>query len=729
MKRLNRLVDHFPILPLALGVAALLWHGCVPPPPSSCDGPIVPNQAFPVTTLGYGAGLQLDVTEVDAISLRRGDQVTLLFPCEPVLGTPVPAGMSVAINTSDHTAVISVLNTNDVTVGTTYTIPFSTPSYEFNVHVVGDVWPGDANADGRRNMHDLMPIALGIRYHINGPVPSAALSYPPSVTEMNIFRDIPDWSGPGSEFEFADRMINFKHADCNLDGRINLQDIEYLRTVLGPVMPPNFLMDAVNGMQLRAVYDPNFPIVPTFDEDGNCGLRIAFDIEVSDPQGYVDSLFGVLFTRPVAEAADYQVDTTTFNFPLPNIFNTNVNETMLWGQRFWDEIDMYNTQEDCAGAIDKPLDVGVFKVNGPLSTVGSTNSTRCGNCQVTLLDVLRVGEPLPSTLDFQHHLINGTAYTFNETGLTATPLQCESNSTPIDLSVLCKTKDSLLIRDRIEDNGRGNTPTHQAWNSPDIWVRHLDDSISAHQDPTLGQDAYIYVRVLNPTCRLIDQVSVNIYAADYNSFLRGADMNLVGTISGISIPPFGKTILRHRWPFSSGQAYSSVSAPSFALMATVGTPSIPAPSFGSADFVSEVLKFPTMAMRNIKTLRDVDGNLTPTEFFLDLSNLSGTIQLRLDLVQGSTSHPASNYGNLTIQTNGVSSAINFVSPASGHYAVEPNNVYAQLNLTASAISNPIKVSFTPGPVSPSGPLSYTYLLTMKVGSTTYPGLALKINLP
>jgi hypothetical protein len=724
MKKLNRLISPLGAFPLMLLVAAVLCQGCGPTT-GSCPPPQT-NKTFPVLNLGYGAGAYVDVTQYDAIKLRRGDQVTLLFPCPPTVGalpSATAAGLTVTI--SGNTALVTV-STTGVSPGTSLLLPFSTPSYEFTVHVVGDVWPGDANADGRRNMHDLMPIALAMRNQISGPGPGPVLNYPPDTTQMKGFQDVADWD---TTFVFGARTIDFKHADCNLDGKITLEDAEYLRAVLGPVAPPDFLQDAVNGMTLRAVYDTLNPIDVVITEDGQMGVRIGFDIEVQNANGFADSIFGVLFTRPVTETADYQVDTTSFRFLSGNLFGVEKPELMLWGQRFWHELDIVNSSQACAQVIDKPLDVGVFKVLGPLSPLDSTGSARCGNCQVTLLDILKTGQPLPPTLDFQHHLINGVAYSYGNGGISINSIACEDTSRMIDLDVLCKEGVSKpVIRDYVQDNGSESTAHPKAWNSPDIWVRLQIDTLKEHQPPVPGQDAYFKVRVHNPSCTQIDNATVTLYAAEYNTSLQANNLSQMGTATNVTIPQWGSTIVTIRSKFNVQLNQDDPDAATYTLLATVGTPTNPAPSFPAGQITSVVLNKATVAMRNTKTLRAADGTQTVAEFPLGaIASSAGSIKLKLKLIQGSTSHPASNYGNLVVQVAGASSPIGFANvPNTNIYQLEANITEAELTLNSST---PVTVSYTKNPGGPTGPLSYTYLLWATVGGIDYPGITFKITLP
>lgn len=71
------------------------------------------------------------------------------------------------------------------------------------------VWPGDANSDGIANIYDVFPIGIG--YNSAGPIrQNASNSWEAQYAN--------DWSNTFNS------GVNYKHADCNGDGIINLMD-------------------------------------------------------------------------------------------------------------------------------------------------------------------------------------------------------------------------------------------------------------------------------------------------------------------------------------------------------------------------------------------------------------------------------------------------------------------------------------------------------------------------
>jgi plastocyanin len=72
------------------------------------------------------------------------------------------------------------------------------------------VWPGDANSDGVANLFDVLPI--GLAYGSTGPVRAGA-------SLLWVGQPATDWA---SSFGSG---VNYKHADCNGDGIVNINDV------------------------------------------------------------------------------------------------------------------------------------------------------------------------------------------------------------------------------------------------------------------------------------------------------------------------------------------------------------------------------------------------------------------------------------------------------------------------------------------------------------------------
>jgi hypothetical protein len=66
----------------------------------------------------------------------------------------------------------------------------------------------------------------------------------------------------------------------------------------------------------------------------------------------------------------------------------------------------------------------------------------------------------------------------------------------VQLGMMGSARD-LFIRDSISDTGDVPQPQWGFWDSPDIWVRNIDDNGTTHLNTIRGQDNFIYARVSN----------------------------------------------------------------------------------------------------------------------------------------------------------------------------------------------------------------------------------------
>ncbi len=103
----------------------------------------------------------------------------------------------------------------------------------------------------------------------------------------------------------------------------------------------------------------------------------------------------------------------------------------------------------------------------------------------------------------------------------------------------------------IRDNGSdtGDIPTFAPWwESPDIWVRRLDDSGTQHQNPQAGQVNFIYARVHNRGTQTITNVDVTFYYANAATGLQWpGDWNSVASRRIASIPAGGFMVVSIPW--------------------------------------------------------------------------------------------------------------------------------------------------------------------------------------
>ena len=160
----------------------------------------------------------------------------------------------------------------------------------FNVeNLVPDVWPGDANFDNIANHFDLLHI--GIAYGSEGE--------PRDMTDIDWFAmPAEDWSS-----FFADEETNYKHADCNGDGEVQIND-------RGAILE-NYNLS--HGDTPIFVQVPGTPEDPPFfvdlpsADDIEIGALFSAPIILGDVDFPVDQIYGIAFTiefDPIMMAED-----------------------------------------------------------------------------------------------------------------------------------------------------------------------------------------------------------------------------------------------------------------------------------------------------------------------------------------------------------------------------------------------------------------------------------------
>lgn len=120
----------------------------------------------------------------------------------------------------------------------------------------------------------------------------------------------------------------------------------------------------------------------------------------------------------------------------------------------------------------------------------------------------------------------------------------------IDGSLLHDNYASLYIRDNSADTG---TPlSREAFrNSPDIWVRNVDDGGTDHQDTIRNQDNYVHARIWNSSGADYEDVTVRFYRANFagTEFYYPEDWHpdqLIGEDT-VAVPAGGNAVARATW--------------------------------------------------------------------------------------------------------------------------------------------------------------------------------------
>ena len=149
-------------------------------------------------------------------------------------------------------------------------------SYVYRVYVnacSSNIWPGDANADLKCDLYDVLPIGIG--YNEAGPVRTPASTG--WTAETNI-----DWT---KNFRSG---VNYKHADCNGDGIIDHNDTIAISQNFGLTHPirrsnPNEV-NSSSGMHISASQDSAGP-----------ADNFTITIRLGDAQIPVNDIYGIAF--------------------------------------------------------------------------------------------------------------------------------------------------------------------------------------------------------------------------------------------------------------------------------------------------------------------------------------------------------------------------------------------------------------------------------------------------
>jgi hypothetical protein len=108
----------------------------------------------------------------------------------------------------------------------------------------------------------------------------------------------------------------------------------------------------------------------------------------------------------------------------------------------------------------------------------------------------------------------------------------------------------LYLRDATDDTG--DTPyAWTFWNSPDVWIRNLEDGGTSHQNPEYGQDNWLYARVHNrgsaAARSFVVGFKINTWAGTQFVY-PGNWFPLTAATIGFDLPPFSSQVVKARWP-------------------------------------------------------------------------------------------------------------------------------------------------------------------------------------
>lgn len=185
---------------------------------------------------------------------------------------------------------------------------------EINIGCIGgDVFPGDANNNQVVNAWDILPI--GITFGSIGPTRPMSN----------------DWSGESAEnwSWTLPNSVNSKHADCNGDGIVDMEDLSWVETHYGNTHNALAFYQPMmsNTEALKLQLESVDPLVP--------GQQVTIEVTLSDASQPIDDLYGIAFAL-ASEELDFSKVATTVSLNdswLGNSTNLmQINKAMMTGQ-------------------------------------------------------------------------------------------------------------------------------------------------------------------------------------------------------------------------------------------------------------------------------------------------------------------------------------------------------------------------------------------------------------
>jgi hypothetical protein len=113
------------------------------------------------------------------------------------------------------------------------------------------------------------------------------------------------------------------------------------------------------------------------------------------------------------------------------------------------------------------------------------------------------------------------------------------------------TTPNIWMKDDTSDVLGNNLTTGRFWDSPDIWVRNIDDGGNTHQSPEYGQNNWIYARVRNKSLTQTIKhfaVAVNVKQYAGTQFTYPNDfLPCLGVATGFDLLPDTTQIVKIKW--------------------------------------------------------------------------------------------------------------------------------------------------------------------------------------
>jgi hypothetical protein len=108
-------------------------------------------------------------------------------------------------------------------------------------------------------------------------------------------------------------------------------------------------------------------------------------------------------------------------------------------------------------------------------------------------------------------------------------------------------KTEIYSRDHEHDDGTVPSNSEPWYHGPDLWVRHVQDGGTAHQNPEYGQTNYVYARVHNIGCADAENVTVDFSWVEPTGWSNPAAWNYIDSATIPSLPATTAAVVSVPW--------------------------------------------------------------------------------------------------------------------------------------------------------------------------------------
>ena len=368
---------------------------------------------------------------------------------------------------------------------------------------------GDTNGDGQINMLDMAPIAAGMYHHT---VKGMATRTQPEVFDgpdgrlfVKAWNEYWQWGG------LVNEQIDFALADCNLDGEINLDDLEVVKAGMTPIDIPLFLRDFVNDLEFTVERDPSLPIRPVPAVDDQPGIvQIPYTVLLNDPNwdpanALPDSfpgILGIVHRRPLTETS-----CGTILRIQPGFENSFLEDdaSRIGYHEHWRGLDLH-LDEICDledGESIGVVDIGLFSTSEVYQLAHRSKIMDC------IVDIDDIGLAFDgSNCPIVQHDLEGFIFFIDGEGrISVRPANCSRSEYILTENDRCFQQPEIIIRDNLADAGMVTQNLQpRNWTSPDIWIGSQGNS-----SVTKGSQVSVSMRALNQSCHPITNATATLY--------------------------------------------------------------------------------------------------------------------------------------------------------------------------------------------------------------------------